>query len=541
MTETVQHKEKESEKKPGMSLTTQIGIALVLGIALGVWFPDLAVSLRFVGEIFMAALKMLIVPLIVVTMIVGVASLGTPKELGRLGGRAVVYYFATTALAVIVGLIAVNLMKPGEAPLPANIQTSLQKTLGSQKGAPTSLSMQHVSQIQKAFEAHLVEGVDSKDGKRRKKASILAQQASASFAMTLRVYLNSQAAPQGKKKEKAAPITQAMWMQRATGALRAELVFARVGMRQTVKAAAELRARSQRKGPPLTVDRFLYMQIKKILMNPFEAMAKGNVLGIIVFSLLLGLVLVTLGARGRPALDLADSLNEAMMKLVEWIMLLTPYGVFSLIAYQVARSGWDILLLLGKYMLCVLVALFVHGFLILPILLLILGRRSPLQFFSQVRSALGVAFSTSSSSATLPVSMEVSEHNAEVPAKVSGFVLPLGATINMDGTALYEAIAALFIAQIYGIDLGLGAQILIFMTAALAAIGAAGIPSAGTVTMVMVLSAVGLPLSGIGLILAVDRVLDMCRTTVNVWGDLIGAAILGRWEQDDEAKVEAST
>lgn len=538
MTEKVQDNAKDAEKKPGLGLTTQIGIALVLGVALGIWLPEVAISFRFMGEIFMAALKMLIVPLIVVTMIVGVASLGSPKELGRLGGRAVTYYFATTALAVVVGLIAVNVMKPGESELPNKLQTALKQTLGSQKAPPTSLSSQHVGQIQTAFAAHLAEGLDKKDKAKQKKTKLLAQQAAVSFAGTLRMYLKSHKTT-GKKKVE--PITKDMWLQRATGALRAELVFARVGMRQTVKAAADLRARSKKKGPPLTVSRFLYMQIKKVLMNPFKAMATGNVLGIIVFSLLLGLVLVTLGDRGRPALNVADSLNEAMMKMVEWVMLLTPYGVFSLIAYQVARSGWDILLLLGKYMLCVLVALFVHGFIVLPILLFVLGRRSPLKFFSQVRNALGVAFSTSSSSATLPVSMEVSEHNAEVPAKVSGFVLPLGATINMDGTALYEAIAALFIAQIYGIDLGIGAQILIFMTAALAAIGAAGIPSAGTVTMVMVLSAVGLPLSGIGLILAVDRVLDMCRTTVNVWGDLIGAAILGRWETDDDAEASASS
>jgi Na+/H+-dicarboxylate symporter len=189
--------------------------------------------------------------------------------------------------------------------------------------------------------------------------------------------------------------------------------------------------------------------------------------------------------------------------------------------------------MLSKYMLCVVVALGVHAFVVLPLLLMIGGRVSPLQFFVRVRSALSVAFSTSSSSATLPVSIEVAEKEAKLSPQVSGFVLPLGATINMDGTALYEAVAALFIAQLYGIDLGLGPQFLIFLTAALAAIGAAGIPSAGTVTMVMVFSAVGLPLVGIGLILAVDRILDMCRTTVNVWGDLIGAAILDRYESTD--------
>jgi Na+/H+-dicarboxylate symporter len=236
-------------------------------------------------------------------------------------------------------------------------------------------------------------------------------------------------------------------------------------------------------------------------------------------------------------ITLSESLNEAMMRFVEIVMKMTPIGVFSLMAHQIARSGLDILFLLGKYMICVLIALGIHAFIVLPLILLIAGRRSPFAFFGDVRAALGIAFSTSSSSATLPVSMDVVENNAGVKKHVTGFVLPLGATINMDGTALYEAIAALFIAQIYGIDLGIGPQILIFMTAALAAIGAAGIPSAGTVTMVMVLSAVGLPLSGIGLILAVDRLLDMCRTTVNVWGDAIGAAILDRYEAEPEPET----
>jgi len=318
--------------------------------------------------------------------------------------------------------------------------------------------------------------------------------------------------------------------QRVIGVARAELIFAGVGMRRSPAEAAKMRKSQKGGGKTLTVVSFLQMQIKKILQNPFKALATGNVLGVIVFSLLLGLILVSLGERGRPALQLADSLNAAMMSFVSLVMKMTPVGVFSLMAHQVARSGLDILWLLGKYMLCVVVALLVHAFVILPLLLMVVGRTSPLKFFMQVKDALSVAFSTSSSSATLPVSLEVAEHNAKLRPHIAGFVLPLGATVNMDGTALYEAIAAMFIAQVYGIDLGLGPQILIFLTAALAAIGAAGIPSAGTVTMVMVLNAVGLPIAGIGLILAVDRLLDMCRTTVNVWGDLIGAAVLNRFE-----------
>lgn len=500
-------------------LTAQIFVALLLGVFVGWMFPSVASSLSFLGEIFMAALKMLIMPLILVTMIVGVASLGTPQELGRLGTRAVLYYLVTTALAVVVGLVVVNQMRPGETDIPKKIQKAVTQAI-PQKG-PVRITPQKRALIRSAFKSYLLQGQIVPSTREQYRAKVLSSLATQSI---LQVAINP--------KHKQAPQLQAYH------AIRAELIIARVGMKRGIKEAAKLRKQSQKKGPPLTVSRFLHMQIKKILQNPFKAMATGNVLGMIVFSILLGLMLVSLGSKGRPALDVAESLNHAMMKLVELVMLLTPVGVFSLMAHQIARSGLDILVLLGKYMVCVVVALLIHAVIVLPLLLALFGRRSPWKYFGSVRAALGIAFSTSSSSATLPVTMEMVESKGNVRPHVSGFVLPLGATINMDGTALYEAIAALFIAQIYGIDLSLGSQVLIFMTAALAAIGAAGIPSAGTVTMVMVLSAVGLPISGIGLILAVDRLLDMCRTTVNVWGDAIGAAILDRYETDPKGTVQ---
>ncbi|MEM1010068.1 MAG: cation:dicarboxylase symporter family transporter, partial [Myxococcota bacterium] len=179
-----------------------------------------------------------------------------------------------------------------------------------------------------------------------------------------------------------------------------------------------------------------------------------------------------------------------------------------------------------KYIFCVLLALFVHGFVVLPLIYWRFTKRSPLLFFGNVKKALSVAFSTSSSSATLPVSLEALRTKAKLSPQISGFVLPLGATVNMDGTALYEAVAAIFVAQLFGVHLGAEQQLIVCLVCVLAAVGAAGIPSAGTVTMVMVLAAVGLPLTGLGLLLAVDRILDMCRTTVNVWGDLVGAAVL---------------
>jgi Na+/H+-dicarboxylate symporter len=488
-------------------------------VIVGALFPQVALSLRFLGEIFMAALKMLIMPLILVTMIVGVSSLKSPGELGRLGSRAIIYYLSTTMLAIMIGLVAVNLMRPGETPLPSALRTTIEEAHHKLENDTKTQSEQVKPAIERAFYQHIAQDIPSNEAELLARAKNLSQVASQQITHTL-----TQQQP-------------SLRLKLALGNARAELIFARIGMRRSLEAAEEMREQSQQKGPPLTVARFLYMQISKILQNPFESMATGNVLGIIVFSIMLGLILVSMGDRGQPVLQIADSLNQAMMKLVSVVMKFTPYGVFSLIAFQIAQSGFDILILLGKYMLCVLIALAIHGVIVLPTILLIIARRSPLVLFKQVRDALGVAFSTSSSSATLPVSLEVTEKQANVSPRVAGFVLPLGATINMDGTALYEAIAAMFIAQIYGIELGIGPQILIFLTAALAAIGAAGIPSAGTVTMVMVLSAVGLPIAGIGLILAVDRILDMCRTTINVWGDIIGAAIIQQLESPNNTKT----
>ena len=528
-----------ANKKKKVGFTLQIIIALTLGVLLGWRFPNIAFKLSFLGEIFMAALKMLIMPLIVVTMVSGVSSLKSPDAIGRLGSRTVLYYLSTTALAVVVGLIVVNWMRPGEVGLPKTIESSLRNvaklssTVIPPSSKPTSRSKAPKADrgqeiIRNAFQFELL-GLAKKQTK------------SASAPSSKKIQkLSEQAAREIWSQLKKTKLKGEERQRKAFGLARAEWIFARIGMRRSLAEAEKMRAKSKKTGPTLTVSRFLRMQIKKILQNPFRAMANGNILAVIVFSLILGLILVTLGKQGEPALTLARSLNTAMMKFVEFVMKMTPIGVFSLIAVQIARSGLDVLLLLGKYMLCVVLGLGVHAFLVLPLVLFVSTRRSPLRFFMQVRDALGVAFSTSSSSATLPVSMEVAEQRAEIRPHVSGFVLPLGSTVNMDGTALYEAVAALFIAQIYGIDLGLGPQILIFLTAALAAIGAAGIPSAGTVTMVMVLNAVGLPLSGIGLILAVDRLLDMCRTTVNVWGDLIGASVMDRYEPPETSEDPTS-
>lgn len=268
--------------------------------------------------------------------------------------------------------------------------------------------------------------------------------------------------------------------------------------------------------------------------NVIGAMADMQMLPLIVFSLAFGAVLTTMDGRGQPIIDVVNAGNEAMMKLVHVIMWTAPVGIFGLVAGRfgtaVAEGGMDAffaqLSAVGWYMATVISGLAVHAVVVLPLVLLLVARRNPLVYARCLGGALLTAFSTASSAATLPLTMESVERNAGVEPKAAQFVLPLGATINMDGTALYEAVAVIFIAQAMGVDLSLGQQILVVITATLAAIGAAGIPEAGLVTMVIVLNAVDLPLEGVSLILAVDWLLDRFRTTVNVWGDAVGAAVV---------------
>jgi len=277
--------------------------------------------------------------------------------------------------------------------------------------------------------------------------------------------------------------------------------------------------------------------------NPIGDAANGRLLPVISFSLIMGIMLTVIGPRGRPVLDFFDGLFAATMKLVDWILWLAPVGVFCLVVWTVARIGTGSLVgPLGKFMATVLMALAIHGLIVLPLILWVFGRTNPFRFMHQMRQALMTAFGTDSSSATLPVTIECAEQLGGVSKRAAGFVLPLGATVNMDGTALYEAVAVVFLFQCFGIPLGPVQLAIIVITATLAAVGAAGIPSAGLVTMVIVVQAVNnslglpadqqLPLGAVGIILGVDRILDMCRTTVNVWGDSVGAKIITRIAPD---------
>lgn len=275
--------------------------------------------------------------------------------------------------------------------------------------------------------------------------------------------------------------------------------------------------------------------IRMIPSNFFDAASKGQMLPIIFFSLLFGICLLkTEDSVRKNTSFIFTSCFSVIMKMTNLILYVAPLGIWGLMTKLIATSGFSVFIPLGWYTLTVFLALMIHSCFVLPCLVYFISKKSPVSLLSFMKVPLLTAFSTASSSATLPLTISSLEEKGKVSNKVSGFVLPLGATINMDGTALYECIAVVFIAQAYGIELGLLNQILIVMTALLASIGAAGIPMAGLVMMSVVLSAVGLPLEGVGLIIAVDRVLDMCRTTVNVWSDSCGAYILDSLESEDK-------
>jgi len=265
--------------------------------------------------------------------------------------------------------------------------------------------------------------------------------------------------------------------------------------------------------------------------NIVRAMGNGDVLPVIFFAILFGLFLVRING---PNVDAVHRVMEGALEVIQGLTLaivkLAPIGIFALLTREVVRSGPELIMRLLPYFATVGGGLLIHAFVTLPLILVLLARRNPLEYFRAVLPAVATAFSTASSSATLPLSMECAEKEAKIPRGISSFVLPLGATVNMDGTALYEAVAALTIAQMYGVPLDLSQQALVLVTALLASVGAAGIPMAGLVMMVVVLEAVGLPIEGIATIIAVDRVLDMMRTSTNVWSDLVGTAVIARFE-----------
>ncbi|MZH14748.1 MAG: dicarboxylate/amino acid:cation symporter [Nitrospinae bacterium] len=397
---------------------------ILLGIFCGWIFGETMLAVGWLGDMFLDSLKMLVVPLIISSMIVGISGLGDIRKVGKTGLITLVYFMATTGIAVSIGLVMVNFLQPG-----ASVEMTADK---------------------------IPENVSGKE------------------AIGLTDILQSFVSP-----------------------------------------------------------------------NLIHSMAQMEILPLIVFSLVFGAVLTTLGEPGKQAIGFFDTVNTAIMKIVHLIMYFAPIGVFALIASKLGAAGGGDLFLaelakIGKYAWTVILALLIHGVLILPAILYLATGRNPLHYFKNLTPALTTAFSTASSSATLPVTIECAEENNQVSRKASLFVLPLGATVNMNGTALYEAVAVMFIAQMLGVEMGVAEQMIVLITATLAGIGAAGIPEAGLVTMVMVLQAVGLPLEGIGMLLSIDWFLDRCRTTLNVWGDSVGAAVVDTLEEKWVEKGEGA-
>ncbi|MCM3182640.1 MULTISPECIES: dicarboxylate/amino acid:cation symporter [Priestia] len=399
-----------------MKLSTKIIIALIAGAVVGVLINAFAPSafapldkylFTPLGQIFLSLIKMLVVPIVFFSITLGVAGLGDPKKLGRIGAKTVSYFLVTTTVAIVIGLLLAFVIKPG--------------TFGS---------------------------FDTKN---------------ASF-----------------EAEKAPPVGET----------------------------------------------FLNM----IPVNPIQAMAEGNMLQLIVFSIFIGFGITMLGSKTKGLYNLLEQGNELMMYLVNLVMKFAPYGTFGLLATAVGSQGWEAIKAMGLYMIVVVLALFIHSIVTYGGSVALMARRNPIEFFKGFAPAMTVGFSTSSSNATLPISMNVAQKNLRVPESISSFVQPLGATINMDGTAIMQGVATIFIAQVYGVDLSLGALVTVVLTAVLASIGTAGVPGVGLIMLAMVLSSVGLPVAGIGLIIGIDRLLDMLRTSVNITGDAACAVIVAESE-----------
>jgi Na+/H+-dicarboxylate symporter len=384
-------------KWTGVPLWRRVIAGLILGLIVGLSLGPDAAALKPLGDIFLRAIKLLVAPLILVSIVSGITSMEHPGDLGRIGGKAVALYMATTVFAICIGLVIAVLIAPG-----------------------TGLDMQAV--VAPPDAAALPSGID--------------------------------------------------------------------------------------------------VIIGLVPDNPFAALAEGNVLQIIVFAVLLGMALVATGEAGRPVRSLIDSGTAVMISLTGFIMETAPIGVFALIAWVAGTQGPDVIIPLIKLVATVYGACLIHVALTYGGLVALGARLNPLKFFAGITDAIAVAFSTASSSGTLPVTLRCTEENIGVSKPVASFVLPLGATVNMDGTALYQGVAAVFVAQAFGIDLAMSDYLTIIGTATLAAVGSAGVPGAGLIMLTTVLTSVGLPLEGIAVIAGVDRLLDMGRTAVNVAGDV---------------------
>ena len=503
-----------------------IVIAIVLGAVIGGWLPDFAVKFSILGEVFLNSLMMLVIPLVMLSIIVGITGLGDIRNLGSIGRRTIFYYLITTGIAVLIGIIMVNIIRPGKGISPGEKHPEFEYTVSGENNRTVILPDEtwEKKRYNENYALVLLDqnvrgAIDSVSTNSVKVKFWESQEPGDLFYV---------AAEDGTH-------LPFRWMGKQLVSTEPELALSGAGVEITLSVASRLRGKE--KGDILNALKEVLVGNKEsgkqgiIPRNIFEAMMRMEIQSLVVFSLLLGIALSVLGAKVHSTIEVISTLNDAVMQLVHWIMVVAPVGIFGLIAARIGRAGGfggflPELLALGKYSLTVLLGLAIHGFVVLPLILKIIGRRNPATYVKGVGPALLNAFSTASSSATLPLTLQGVKEENGISNRTASFVLPLGATINMDGTALYEAVAAMFIAQVYGISMSPAMQAVVFLTATLAAIGAAGIPEAGLVTMVIVLRAVGLPVEGIGLILAIDWLLDRFRTTVNVWGDSVGAGVI---------------
>lgn len=398
-------------------LWLQILVGMVLGIGAGLALGDQATYLKPIGTLFVNTIKMLIVPLVFCSLIVGVTSMQDTARMGRIGFKSFGFYLGTTSIAISVGLLVGYIMKPG---------------------AGVHITAEHaVAKVQQA---------------------------------------------------------------------------------------------------PSVMDTLINI----VPTNPVAALANGQILQVIVFAVALGIALVLIGDHGKPAVRLFESLAEAMYKLTDMVMKGAPYGVFGLMAWVAGEYGIEMLMPLIKVIIAVYIGCILHVVGFYSLILKVFAGLCPLQFFKGISNAMAVAFTTSSSAGSLPASMKCASEYLGVNKKISSFVLPLGTTINMDGTALYQGVTALFVAQAFGIDLTWVDYLTIILTATLASIGTAGVPGAGLVMLTLVLTTVGLPLEGVALIAGIDRILDMARTVVNVSGDLVATTVIAKSENElDEEHYNA--
>ncbi|HIC19561.1 TPA: dicarboxylate/amino acid:cation symporter [Candidatus Poribacteria bacterium] len=522
----------------GESPSILIGIigAIILGVIIGGFAPGFAKHFSVLGEIFLNSLKMIVVPLVVLSMIVGITGLGDIRNIGTIGGRTILYYMVTTAVSVIIGIIMVNIVRPG-----VGISTG-----EGHQGYLYTLDDRTVNIGDESWDKKSFKNYEQKGDK--KYLLVLPDQNVQGIIES--VTQNSVTVKAWKYVEADDVFyVQAGDTEKALRTVNGQVISADpdLGASGTgVEIRLPIADKVASKKDKGIVDTMMEVVLGNsvtgkqglIPINIFKAMVQMDILPLIFFSLLLGAALTVVGGHAKAAINTISALNDGVMKIVHWIMVVSPIGIFGLIAGKIGNEGGFAgflpeLVAVGWYSFTVLLGLGIHGIVVLPLILWLVGRRNPIVYVSGVATALLNAFSTASSSATLPLTMEGVEIGNKISNRTSSFVLPLGATINMDGTALYEAVAAIFIAQVYGEDLGFAKQLVIVLTATLAAIGAAGIPQAGLVTMVIVLKAVDLPIEGVGLILTVDWLLDRFRTTVNVWGDSVGAGIIETLESND--------